>query len=77
MKNESSTTLESVASMMKEYTTQEVEISGHTDSDGSEEYDQQLSESRAKNVVEFLMNHGISKVAVRSPMKPLKNYIKL
>ena len=37
-----------------------VEIGGHTDSDGSEEHNQQLSEKRAKSVREFLVKRGIA-----------------
>jgi len=59
VKNESTTTLNSVVRLMKEYPTLQVEISGHTDTDGKEEYNLQLSESRAKNVVDFLVANGI------------------
>ncbi len=38
-----------------------VEIQGHTDSDGKEEYNQKLSERRAKSVREELLKYGISK----------------
>lgn len=36
-----------------------IEIIGHTDDQGSETYNQQLSENRAKAVVEYLVKHGI------------------
>ena len=38
-----------------------VHIEGHTDSDGSNSYNQQLSENRAKNVAFHLMDNGISR----------------
>ncbi len=38
-----------------------VEISGHTDSKGSQEYNQKLSENRAHVVVDWLIEKGISK----------------
>ena len=38
----------------------EVEIAGHTDSIGAEEYNQGLSEKRAKVVKEYLISKGIS-----------------
>ena len=36
-----------------------IEIGGHTDSDGSDEYNQRLSERRANSVREFLIKRGI------------------
>lgn len=36
-----------------------IEIGGHTDSDGSDEHNQRLSERRANSVREFLMKRGI------------------
>ena len=38
-----------------------VHIEGHTDSDGSTKFNQQLSENRAKNVAFHLMDNGISR----------------
>jgi len=35
-----------------------VEISGHTDNKGSDEYNQQLSEKRAQSIVEYLISAG-------------------
>jgi len=37
-----------------------VRIAGHTDSRGSDEYNQRLSEARAKSVYEYLISQGIS-----------------
>ncbi len=37
----------------------EVEVAGHTDSTGSTEYNQRLSERRTDSVVEYLTTHGI------------------
>jgi outer membrane protein OmpA-like peptidoglycan-associated protein len=37
-----------------------VEISGHTDSDASESYNQRLSESRARAVTDYLAQAGIA-----------------
>ncbi len=38
-----------------------VEIDGHTDSVGSDTYNQRLSQARAKAVVDYLVKHGISR----------------
>jgi outer membrane protein OmpA-like peptidoglycan-associated protein len=37
-----------------------IEIGGHTDSDGSDSFNQQLSESRAKSAVKYLEGRGIA-----------------
>ncbi|MGB4082058.1 MAG: OmpA family protein, partial [Candidatus Fermentibacter daniensis] len=37
-----------------------VRIAGHTDSDGSESFNQTLSEQRAQSVFTYLVNHGVS-----------------
>jgi len=37
-----------------------IEISGHTDIDGNDEYNLQLSTRRARAVVEYLISEGIS-----------------
>ena len=36
-----------------------IEVAGHTDAHGSVEYNQRLSENRARAVVEYLVSHGI------------------
>jgi outer membrane protein OmpA-like peptidoglycan-associated protein len=42
-----------------------IEISGHTDDQGSEEYNQQLSLRRAEAVVDFLIGNGIESVRMK------------
>ncbi len=37
-----------------------VEVQGHTDSSGSDDYNQTLSEQRSKAVVEWLVGHGVA-----------------
>lgn len=46
--------LDKVANFLKENPTLEVEISGHTDNTGSREYNIELSEKRAKSIVDYL-----------------------
>lgn len=43
-----------------------VEISGHTDSKGNDEYNYKLSDARAKAVVDYLINRGIEKERLTS-----------
>ncbi len=52
--------LDRVVQFINEHNISKIEISGHTDSDGSESYNQKLSEGRAKAVVEYLKEKGIS-----------------
>lgn len=51
--------LESVSLVLKEYPKTIIEVAGHTDSTGSEAYNQLLSERRAKAVGGFLRRQGI------------------
>ena len=45
--------------MLRENPTLRLEISGHTDSDGSEDHNDELSTKRANSVVDHLVNNGI------------------
>ena len=53
-------TLESVATVLKEYDQTSIRVTGHTDSTGSETYNQSLSERRAASVGQFLISQGIA-----------------
>lgn len=61
LRPESKNELERLNKLMIENPTLKIELSGHTDSRGSDTYNQKLSEDRAKSVVEYLVNLGISK----------------
>lgn len=50
--------LRSVSLVLKEYNRTLVNVSGHTDSDGSDLANQKLSERRAVNVAEYLVSQG-------------------
>lgn len=52
--------LNSVAAVLTEYKQTNVQISGHTDSTGSSQYNQLLSERRAQSVKEYLAQHGVT-----------------
>ena len=52
--------IKNLVNIMKKYPKMKVEISGHTDSKGSDEYNQNLSEQRAKAVVNRIIESGIS-----------------
>lgn len=51
--------LTSVSKVLTEYEQTVVEVAGHTDSDGPEDYNQRLSERRAGSVAQYLQSQGI------------------
>lgn len=51
--------LNSVSLVLKEYDKTILEVAGHTDSTGSVQYNQTLSEQRANSVAQYLENHGV------------------
>ncbi len=59
IKAESAGVINEVARMMKEHPDLKFSIEGHTDSDGDEEHNQQLSEQRALAVQQALQERGI------------------
>ena len=52
--------LDSVAIVLEEFDKTVVEVSGHTDSTGSESYNMSLSEKRASTVAQYVNNRGVS-----------------
>ncbi|PCJ37625.1 MAG: hypothetical protein COA75_02560 [Cellvibrionales bacterium] len=52
-------TLESVAIILKEFAQTNIRVGGHTDSTGSDSYNQTLSERRANSVGQFLIAQGV------------------
>jgi outer membrane protein OmpA-like peptidoglycan-associated protein len=59
LKPESYPILDSVAILMRDNPTARIQIAGHTDSDGSDSYNQNLSENRAQSVFQYLVSTGI------------------
>jgi len=59
LRSESTNELERLTKLLTDVPTLKIEISGHTDNKGSAEYNQKLSESRAKAVVDYLVSKGI------------------
>jgi outer membrane protein OmpA-like peptidoglycan-associated protein len=51
--------LDDAASVLVEYPSIELEIQGHTDSDGDNEHNLELSARRAKAVVEYIVSQGV------------------
>ncbi len=52
-------TLESVGLVLKEFDKTAIRIAGHTDSDGSDSFNQTLSEQRAGSVGQLLITQGV------------------
>jgi outer membrane protein OmpA-like peptidoglycan-associated protein len=52
--------LNSVSKVLNEYDQTVVEVAGHTDSSGSDEYNQRLSERRADSVAQYLRSQKIN-----------------
>jgi outer membrane protein OmpA-like peptidoglycan-associated protein len=52
--------LDSVSLVLKEFDKTLIDVEGHTDSDGSDTYNQQLSLQRANSVGTYLQSHGVN-----------------
>jgi outer membrane protein OmpA-like peptidoglycan-associated protein len=57
LKTESEIELKKVVEFMKQNPTVRIEISGHTDTVGSEDYNLKLSKKRAGEIAEFLLTY--------------------
>ncbi|MCC6202993.1 MAG: OmpA family protein [Gammaproteobacteria bacterium] len=55
------TTLDKAVPMLKDNASVRVNVDGHTDSRGSEQYNQSLSQRRAQAVVDYLIEKGIAR----------------
>jgi len=59
LRPESKAELLRLTKLLNDVSSMRIEISGHTDSRGSDEYNEKLSHSRAKSVVDYLIKEGI------------------
>nr|WP_240348244.1 OmpA family protein [Longitalea arenae] len=59
LRPESNVELDRVVKLLKENPAIEIELSAHTDSKGSDEYNFRLSDNRAKSCVEYIISKGI------------------
>jgi outer membrane protein OmpA-like peptidoglycan-associated protein len=59
LKTESYTELDRLVQIMNENPSLKIELGGHTDSKGADDYNQRLSEARAKACVDYLISKGV------------------
>ncbi|HEY8402900.1 MAG TPA: OmpA family protein [Cytophagaceae bacterium] len=61
LRKESQAELNRLVEILNTNPTMNIQISGHTDSDGNDDHNLKLSDARAKSVVEYLVSKGIDK----------------
>jgi outer membrane protein OmpA-like peptidoglycan-associated protein len=61
LRPESVAELERLNKLMIDNPTLKIEIGGHTDSDGTDEHNEVLSQNRSQSVVDFLVNKGVKR----------------
>ena len=66
IKPKSRPVLDRAVSVLQEFNTIRIEISGHTDSTGSVEYNRDLSRRRAESVKRYLVEHGVETARVET-----------
>jgi len=55
-------TLNQIAGVLAEFPSTAIDVYGHTDSSGSDAYNQDLSERRAQSVADYLASRGVNRV---------------
>jgi OOP family OmpA-OmpF porin len=66
LKSESFVELDKVVAFMNDNPTVEIEIEGHTDSDGPDDRNQTLSQNRSQSVVNYISSKGINKARMQA-----------
>ena len=64
VKSQFRSALDSVASTLSEFPSTYIDVYGHTDSTGSDSYNQGLSERRASSVADYLAGRGVNRARV-------------
>jgi outer membrane protein OmpA-like peptidoglycan-associated protein len=59
-------TLDEISGSLKQYPNSLIDVYGHTDSTGSDAFNQTLSENRARTVANYLSMQGVSSARIRS-----------
>jgi len=58
--------LDNLAGLLAKYASQKIEVGGHTDSDGDDNSNLRLSQSRAQSVVNYLLGKGVNASKISS-----------
>jgi outer membrane protein OmpA-like peptidoglycan-associated protein len=66
LKRESFPELDRMTKLMLENPGMTIQISGHTDDKGSDQYNQQLSQGRAESVLQYLVDNGIDETRMKA-----------
>ncbi len=66
IEDSSKSVLDRIVEVMKEKVSMEIELSGHTDSKSSTEYNQQLSQKRAESAKAYMVDKGIAPERVQA-----------
>jgi outer membrane protein OmpA-like peptidoglycan-associated protein len=64
LRSASRTTLNDLANNFRQYPDNRIVVEGHTDSSGTDQYNQRLSEQRAANVADYLIDQGVASGAI-------------
>jgi outer membrane protein OmpA-like peptidoglycan-associated protein len=64
LRTASRSTLNDLAQNFRQYPDNRIIVEGHTDSSGTDQYNQRLSEQRAANVADYLIDQGVSSGAI-------------
>jgi outer membrane protein OmpA-like peptidoglycan-associated protein len=64
LRSESRTTLRELATNFSQYPDNAITVEGHTDSTGSDQHNQRLSERRASSVADYLIDNGVRAGAI-------------
>ena len=65
LRTESRDTLDELADVFTRYPDQTMQVEGHADSVGADDYNQRLSERRAQSVADYLVSQGVNRSSVR------------
>ena len=66
VRSDAAANLRSLAQSLDEYPDTDILIAGHTDADGSDTYNQQLSERRAAAAATYLASQGVARSRIRT-----------